>query len=153
MLNSLIGLFYYNRSFVIVIIIIIHLSIAPLHDLRPSQRCITIEPAEYVHTAYCVMTIIVNQGTKKQNKKEQRINRISMYKECKNKWLWTLVQLSADISALNYSYTTVKCRYIGLGACPQSVNYDGVCIYPIAKNNFFLNAHWISLSIEVQVNV
>jgi len=53
-------------------IIKIHLSIAPLHDLRPSQRSITIEPSEYAHTAYCVMTIMVNQGTKKQNKNEQR---------------------------------------------------------------------------------
>jgi len=52
----------------------------------------------------------------------------------------TLLPLSANISALNYRSTTVKCRYIGLGACPQSVNYDGVCVYPITKINFFLSA-------------
>jgi len=67
---------FYNLCDLIIIIIIIHVSIAPLHDLRPSQRCITIKPSEYAHTAYCVMTIIVNQGTKKR--KEQRKNRISM---------------------------------------------------------------------------
>jgi len=38
----------------LIIIIIIHLSIAPLHDLRPSQRYITIKPTENArHSILC----------------------------------------------------------------------------------------------------
>jgi len=48
----------------------------PLHDLPPSQRCITIEPTEYAHTAYYVMTIIVNQGTKKTKKKHEKTEKV-----------------------------------------------------------------------------
>jgi len=44
---------------------------SPLHNLRPSQRCITIKPTENArHSILCNDNIIVNEGTKKQNKKE-----------------------------------------------------------------------------------
>jgi len=55
-----------------------HLSIAPLHDLPPSQRCITTKQQNMHDTAYIVpLTSIVNNGKKnrKTNKHKKYVKR------------------------------------------------------------------------------